>query len=164
MHHQKLTAKAGMRQYMRVNAPSVAATQRQIKSAGNAKAQFNAYCAKFPRNEEVAEATTTETQDSLIERLAALITGAREVGVQVVQDEPKAPRTRASKPKASTFSIGTTFLYHGKSADSVWEIVAEGKTKANKPGFVSVNTESGRSAVWNTKSLNLYLASGQIEV
>lgn len=106
-------AKAGFNAYMATKVHTAAARQAEIRSAGNKKAQFNAYCAIFGdqfgtvngngavrSNEQVDDArdsvlaalqgdpeATIQKLARLLGRKAPVVQGRRSVGVQVFDQE-----------------------------------------------------------------------------
>lgn len=104
--------KAGFRSYMASSAPTARDRQAQIRSAGNAKAQFEAYCAIFGEqfgNGRVRTAAVEQHNEgrkqTLIERLAAKLgvsTGDLDALVEDEDDNVGVVVLAEPKPKAKT--------------------------------------------------------------
>lgn len=101
-----LGAKAGFKAYMATSAPTAAERQAEIRSAGNSKAQFVAYCDIFgdqlkgPKATAAVSSKSDDERASTIERVLRLLgkDGSADsdddtpgASIQVVEDEPEAP-------------------------------------------------------------------------
>lgn len=128
--------KAGFDAYMAGTVHTAEARRAEIRSAGNKKAQFNAYCALFgdqfkpvSGNGAVHSAEQVEdVKDSLLSRIAQKLGVTVAELAEVVEDEPETPvapreipaATRISWPMAMTLKklatkSGQTFEITSKS-------------------------------------------------
>lgn len=115
--------KAGFRAYCteaargRGGLAHVLATQEAILTAGNAKAQFDAYCAKFGdqwnKPKASKRARKVEPEVSMRDRLAALARSA--IGKEAAEMVDPAPAKRARKPRVTKIDAAPTFVVNGET-------------------------------------------------
>lgn len=175
MNHVSLPAKQGFRQYM-ATAPlndTIAVRQAQIREAGNAKAQFLAYCAMFRDEASVAPKATPPLEEThpilaQLRSMAAdlgfsLTAEDKEVGVQVVKTSK--PKARKAK-KNNGFAVGTKFSYAGQNGNSKWLVVSDdGTTKKSKqPAFMCKRDGASEARAWSKAQVERKLNDGTITI
>jgi hypothetical protein len=169
-------AKAGYRFYMAQKAPTARERQAEIRSAGNEKARFAAYCELFrdqldgvTANPVVQERIETDEQ-GLFEQFLSWVKSNKsdEIGVQVEADETPAPKierkrtTRKPRTSAKTaLSVGSEFTYHGK-VESEWTVVRIAKRKGVDTYFAE--NARGKESPWKVATVESLIARGKIEV
>ena len=164
-------AKAGYRFYMAQKAPTARERQAEIRSAGNEKARFAAYCELFRDQLDgvtanpVVQERVEDEQEGLLQRFAEFL-GVERSGVQVIADETPAPKAKRTprKPKATTktaLSVGSEFTYHGKIA-SEWTVVRVAKRKGVDTYFAE--NARGKESPWKVATVESLIARGKIVV
>lgn len=167
---------AGLRAYLRTNAPTSADRRADILSADD---RLVRYCQIFKaelglkdnvRGTAARAKIDDDEKSSLYQRFLAFIASEDEPGASIqVVDEPTPTQERNTRqgtgrrtsrpaPPEATLAKGDSFLYHGTNSVSEWTVVSVHKA------HVKASNGNGRVSSWKHATVTKLVADGKIDL